>query len=252
MDMPTGHGEHHGGHHGEHHSDGDNGFEYNISLSASLTDTDGSETLSDITIDNLPDGATLSGDNVTDNGDGTFTVSADADGNANVTLSSDTELSSDDLSGITSSVTSTTDGGDTATVEVTDDSISSIDGGDSGEFSFAHGEGHGFGFGDEMHLDFDSIDADNIDTLDLGEGDANHIDVSNLDINDVLNMTDEDNTLTILGDEGDTVSLDTDTWSQGDCVTDDDGNTFNTFTSTSTDGIDEIQLMIDSHVQVDC
>jgi Ca2+-binding RTX toxin-like protein len=51
---------------------------YPLNITANLTDTDGSETLS-ITLDNLPDGAVLSAG--TDNGDGTFTLSnEDLDG----------------------------------------------------------------------------------------------------------------------------------------------------------------------------
>ncbi|WP_345773616.1 hypothetical protein, partial [Azospirillum oleiclasticum] len=49
-----------------------------LDLSAALTDTDGSETLS-VTIAGLPDGATLSAG--TDNGDGSWTLApADLDG----------------------------------------------------------------------------------------------------------------------------------------------------------------------------
>ncbi|WP_316977296.1 tandem-95 repeat protein [Shumkonia mesophila] len=51
------------------------GTQYPLQIAASLTDADGSESLGDIVISGVPEGATLSAG--TDNGDGTWTVTAD-------------------------------------------------------------------------------------------------------------------------------------------------------------------------------
>jgi len=224
-------------------------FSYDIDLNAGLTDTDGSETLSDITLANIPDGATLVGDGVVDNGDGSYTVTPDVNGDATVTLTSPTEIATEDLSGITASVTSTeTNGGDTSTTVVDDDGVIEGDIEAFGDMS----EDDEFTFDmDELDLDFDNISLDDalgdINTIDMSGDGAN--DISNIDISDVMNMTDDSNTLTILGDEDDTVSLDTDTWTQGEDV-EVDGNTFTSYTS-SADDLQTAQLLIDTAVQVD-
>ncbi|MEA2072296.1 MAG: hypothetical protein U9O86_01825, partial [Campylobacterota bacterium] len=89
-------------------------YSYEVKLDAGLRDTDGSESLSSITIDNIPTGATIDG--LTANADGSYTVAVDANGDATVTLASPTEISNTDLNSIQSSITSTeSDGGETHT-----------------------------------------------------------------------------------------------------------------------------------------
>ncbi|MCK5294843.1 MAG: hypothetical protein KAJ49_09335, partial [Arcobacteraceae bacterium] len=217
-------------------------YSYDITLNAGLTDTDGSEILSDITIDNIPDGTTIDG--LTPNSDGSYTVTADENGDATVTLTSNSEIVEDDLSGITASVTSTETNGDTSTVIVNDDAdLESMGEITNDEFTFDN---------DDFDLNFDNLDFDDtslteINTIDMSDGDH---EMTNIDINDVMDMTGESNTLTIFGDDEDVVTLDTDTWSQGEDVT--IGNdTFATFSGNSVDGLEEVQLMIDTHVQVD-
>ncbi|MGB0681988.1 MAG: Ig-like domain-containing protein [Magnetovibrionaceae bacterium] len=84
---------------------------YPVTISSSLTDTDGSETLS-ITVDNLPDGATLSAG--TENDDGSWTLSADDLSGLTMTVPSG---SSDFDLNVTA--TATEADGDTASVQVT-------------------------------------------------------------------------------------------------------------------------------------
>ena len=97
-------------------------IEYPLNITAALTDTDGSETLSDITVSGVPEGATLSAG--TDNGDGSWTLTqADLEG---LTLTVGEDVGSDFT--LSASVTSTESvGGDTATatasVEVAADSV---------------------------------------------------------------------------------------------------------------------------------
>jgi len=220
-------------------------FTYSISLNSSLTDTDGSESLSDITLNNIPDNVIINdseGNVISQNTDYSYTIPTDDNGNATVTLISTEKIDEEDLNSITSSVTSTeSNGGDTNTTTDTNmtDYTEDIDGGENETFTFDL---------DNIELDFDNITVTNVETLDLGTGDDNNINVTNIDINDVLSMTD-DNELTIFGDEGDTVSLDTDTWTKGDDV-EIDGNTFSTYSGGGDNGLEEVQLLIDSHVDV--
>ncbi|MBL4693738.1 MAG: hypothetical protein JKY92_10495, partial [Magnetovibrio sp.] len=83
---------------------------YDISIETGLSDTDGSESLSDVTVSGIPDGATFSAG--TDNGDGTWTMT---EGDLNgLTLDVDSAVSQD--FSITVSVTSTeASNGDAAT-----------------------------------------------------------------------------------------------------------------------------------------
>ncbi len=86
-----------------------NTYEYDLDMSAALTDLDGSESLSDITVDGLPTGTSITGTGVTANGDGTYTVTLNASGEAesDVKLLANRQLTDAELEGITISVTST-------------------------------------------------------------------------------------------------------------------------------------------------
>jgi hypothetical protein len=217
-------------------------YSYDITLNAGLSDTDGSETLSSITLDNLPAGVTLtdaSGNEISANSDGTYTVETDSNGDTTVTLTSNEELAEDTLGDITASVTAIETMG---TDDISDDISATVSATDD-EFVFN---------GDDFDLDFDNIDdgaLTDINSIDLTDG--SH-ELTNIDASDIMDMTGEANTLTIFGGEDDTVSLDTDTWSQGDVVTV-DGNTFTEFTADiGGSGAEEVaKLLIDNNVQVD-
>uniref|UniRef100_UPI003D11E573 Ig-like domain-containing protein n=2 Tax=Sulfurimonas sp. TaxID=2022749 RepID=UPI003D11E573 len=100
-------------------------YEYPITFSASLADTDGSETLSSITVSNIPDGATLVG--LTPNEDGSYTVDIDENGEASVTLSSEIEIDTASLNTIQASVTSTeTTSGNTNTTQTTINGVDDV------------------------------------------------------------------------------------------------------------------------------
>jgi len=86
---------------------------YPLDITSSLTDTDGSETLS-ITVSDLPDGATLSAG--TENQDGSWTLTPAELDDLEVTLTGDDSGQSFDL---TVAATATENDGDTETVSVT-------------------------------------------------------------------------------------------------------------------------------------
>ncbi|GKT11405.1 MAG: hypothetical protein ISEC1_P0369 [Thiomicrorhabdus sp.] len=104
-------------------------YEYNVTLNAGLTDIDGSETLSDITIASLPSKVILvdsNGTQIVANVDGSYTVAIDTNGDATARLFSSRELTSSDINGISASITSTElNGGDTST-QTTNVQISTI------------------------------------------------------------------------------------------------------------------------------
>ena len=94
-------------------------YKYDISLSAQLTDTDGSESLSKdgngneiITLKNIPVGSTLyngevnEANKLTENPDGSYTVNVDKNGEAKLSLTNEKEVSDTDLNSIKASATS--------------------------------------------------------------------------------------------------------------------------------------------------
>ena len=214
-------------------------IEYPVDISASLIDTDGSEALS-ISITNVPEGAILS--EGIDNGDGTWDIEI-PEGDTSIvdslTITVPEGTEDLNLSIVATSTDLSTDDTNTVIDTQMDDYTQDIDGGEDSTFTVDF---------DEIEIDFDNINVENVETLDLGTGDDSNINVTNIDIDDILSMTD-DNQLTILGDEGDTVSLDTETWEKGEDI-EVDGNAFSTFTGGGDNGLAEVQLLIDNNVEV--
>ncbi len=88
----------------------------------------------------------------------------------------------------------------------------------------------------EVEISFDAID--------IGEGD--HI-VANLELADVLDMTNANNTLTIFGDKGDKVELDStdgNEWIETDNITQIDGHSFITFTNNDASVLIEQEIPV--------
>ncbi|ADG94177.1 von Willebrand factor type A [Arcobacter nitrofigilis DSM 7299] len=263
-------------------------YQYAITLSALLTDTDGSETLSNITLTDIPTDATLQDSNgsiINANADGSYTVSVDTNGDANVTLVSKTEVDSSDLEHITASVTSTeNDSKDAITVHVTTEAktiegtehTNDIKGTDSNE----HIDGKGgadtihAGAGDDtivfngteksidggagndtLVMNNDTIDLEevlkhteikNIENIDLTN---NHAQEMNINLDDILNITDENHELKIFGDSDDKVTLEggNASWTNEGTQTI-DGETFHVYQGTV--GSSNVKVLIDDDVSV--
>ena len=118
------------------------------------------------------------------------------------------------------------------------------------------GEGlDGLTISDDMNIDFGGLsdNISNIENIDLGKGAQ---DITNLSIDDVLDMTDEDNVLRIDGDTSDSISLNTDSdgggeWTLGDFKTDaETGTTYQEVTGQDGDGHD-VTLEISTNVTID-
>ena len=217
-------------------------YEYPISLNSALSDTDGSETLSNITLNNIPQGAVLKdSDNneISPNANGSYTIQTDDNGNANVTLVSQSEIAQSDISDITASVTSTENMG--TPNDTSDDDTSTVIVNENGDLDVSGTiNGTTFSLGNnDIDLNFDNINIDasiDVNTIDITQGDH---DIQNLSIEDVLNMTGVDNKLTILGDSEDSISL-ADGWTEVEHT--EDGIVYN----GSIDNIEDIQLIIDT------
>lgn len=202
-------------------------YEYTISLDADLAgSSDIPGDLTDITLSDLPDDVTLHdslGAEITPVA-GVYTVAIDADGKADVTLTSPDLLESTEIDAIDSSV-STTDG----YMSVTDSQS------DATTLLVSNGS-----------IDFSSLvdDHNSLENIDL---DNSTNQVASISLDDVLDMTDNTNELSIVGNDGDTLSIDTSspthTWTETGSL----GN--NVFTYENTTG-DSITLTVDDQIDV--
>ncbi|MDK2065489.1 VCBS domain-containing protein, partial [Aliarcobacter butzleri] len=164
-------------------------YKYDISLSAQLTDTDGSEKLSDtITLKNIPEDSKLygsDGNEINANDDGSYTVKVGENGEAKLTLTNENEVSDTDLNSIKASATSNevNENG-----EVTDSATSTVDN----------------ILSTDINLDnLSSIISENGE-INLANSKAENI---SLTLDDVLKISGEDNTIKISGDEFDSVTF---------------------------------------------
>ncbi|WP_200415191.1 PT domain-containing protein [Arcobacter sp. FWKO B] len=176
-------------------------FTYSVNVNAGLSDTDGSEVLSDVSLSGLPEGVQS-------------TVSVDEDGNAVVSFStSPAPMPNEELSSITASVTSTELGsGDTATITVNQDGVIEMPNSTNTLNILDSGE---------VVLDLDSIE--NLEVIDMTQGEQNNL---TLNLSDML-QDKSSGMLTILGDSDDKVTIEGDTqgWEKSS-TTDETGNCF--------------------------
>ncbi|MCT7480478.1 hypothetical protein N5S73_10670, partial [Aliarcobacter cryaerophilus] len=164
-------------------------YKYDISLSAQLTDTDGSEKLSDtITLKNIPEDSKLygsDGNEINENDDGSYTVQVDANGEAKLTLTNENEVSDTDLNSIKASATSNevNENG-----EVTDSATSTVDN----------------ILSTDINLDnLSSIISENGE-INLANSKAENI---SLTLDDVIKLSGDDNVIKISGDNFDSVTF---------------------------------------------
>ncbi|MCT7635310.1 VCBS domain-containing protein [Aliarcobacter butzleri] len=190
-------------------------YKYDITVNAALTDNDGSESLSKdengkeiITLKNIPNGSTLYNGEVNEanklpaNDDGSYTVKVDANGEAKLSLTSESEISQDKLDDVQVSATST---------DKSTDGTSEV----SQAISF---DGRG---------DIDLSNLKNVITelkeINLENGKENKL---SLTLDDVLKLSGDDNTIKITGDDNlDGVSFkneDGKVWEQQQSITEGD------------------------------
>jgi len=185
-------------------------YEYKLTLNAGLTGP--TETLSDFTLTDLPIGITLkdaSGTVIVQNGDGSYTVSHDNNGDQVVTIVSSSILDDSVSSKITTSISSIETNGDIATT--------TIAGSNNDTLSYSIGDSVDGGTGTDTlalmsgsNIDFSALNSTansikNMEVIDLNVN-GNH-NLTNLSLQDVIDMTDINNTLTIIGDSADSVNV---------------------------------------------
>jgi hypothetical protein len=224
------------------------------SFSTSLTDTDGSESLT-CSISGIPEGAVLT------DGSHSFTATsgstlANVDGwdLDNLHLLPPEGLSGAFTLSFTATATETSTGDQVTRVEDVQISLLAenvdpivdqndelyyhprqiVDGGDGMDTLLVSGN---------RDLDFSGIDnIRNMERIDLTAGDH---EITNLSVDDVLNMTDDDNLLEILGDVSDSVELTNDWHATGNTLTQ-NGHTFTEYLN----GDDSVTLLIEDQVNV--
>ncbi|WP_228155870.1 immunoglobulin-like domain-containing protein [Aliarcobacter skirrowii] len=163
---------------------------FKVDISAALTDTDGSETLS-VVIKNVPEGATLESNKYEiSNVDGSYTVKVPA-GAKDISDSLTMKVPESYKGEINLQMEAkATEGNDTE--DETNFAISSLE--NDGIFKF-DGEG-------QINLNFDNIS--NLKEIDMTNGKENEL---NLDLKDLIKDPKEDSLIKILGDDKDSVTL---------------------------------------------
>lgn len=201
------------------------GYEYTVSFDADYEGSmDIQADLTDITLTGVPTGVTVDG--ATLNGDGSYTVIIDEDGKADVTLLSEGPFDSDMLDALQSSI-STTSGDMTVTDAQGDDTtlsllVTSVDLGDV--------------------IDDDS----SLEVVDIDNSLAQHVEISLDDVLEMRDSTPADIALEVVGNAGDSVTVNTDsdvhTWE----TTDTDFSLGVEYTN----GMDSITLTVEDEIIV--
>ncbi len=190
--------------------------EYTVNISATLADTDGSESLT-IQLNNVPDDASFNLDSLVSQGNGVWELTVDPDATSidydNIKMTTSAENVD-----LTITATATEDNDDSSVSLTTDvDNINTllIDSSDD----------------ESIDLSAISRNAENIDVIDFTDGENQTIDI---DVEDIVNITDEDNELIIRGDNGDIINLDeNDGWQRSETTTNIDGEDFTEYTNTN-------------------
>lgn len=228
------------GHHGE-----DESLYYDYALLVSAELTDSNESLSAVTLNNIPEGMKLyysNGAEVDAQTDGSYQLEVTSGEDLELVLRSEQEVDSDALSAISASVSSFDVSGNSeitmteATVNLNiETDISGV-----GELTL---EG-------SAQIDFSHLAelSSNISSVVMGEGEQS---LNALRVQDVLDITSSDNELVIKGDATDMIALDHNSnWTAtGESVVESDGHTYDIYQSSFADTT--VTLKIDTTIQVD-
>ncbi|NVJ52517.1 MAG: VWA domain-containing protein, partial [Campylobacteraceae bacterium] len=260
-------------------------YSYTITLAAILGDLDGSESLSQITLDNIPSSVSSIKDSDGTEytvSNGTVTLPNDEGNEHTYTFISSDNLTSSQINSMSASVTSTEkENGDTNTItenaKLEIEPSSNMTGTDADEKFDSQGNSATINAGagdDEIIYNIgDTVDGgegedtlkilenDDIDLSDIKSNVNNieEIDLTNDFINELIvdeqsieDLTDDENILKIFGDSGDKVMLEggADNWVNKGTETDSDGNTFNVYQGTSS-ATANVTVLIDDDVSIE-
>ncbi|MCT7578083.1 VCBS domain-containing protein, partial [Aliarcobacter butzleri] len=162
-------------------------YKYDITVYAKLTDTDKSETLSNVTLKNIPEGSKLfgaDGKEIDANDNGTYTVKVDAKGEAKLSLTNEKEVSDTDLNSIKASATSTENSND-----------------DSATTTVSQNLGHDIDLSGLTSI----LEEQKTGDIDLSKNGSQ--DKLTLTLDDVLKLSGDDGKIKISGDAFDSVSF---------------------------------------------
>ena len=209
-----------------------------LDITSSLVDADGSESLS-ITIDTLGKGSLNNG---TDNGDGTWTLTG--------AELSDLEITPNTQENFDITVTSTTAESSNNDTQSVSETISINAGANDETFTLANNDIDGFAGSDTLtisgneNIDFRNLTntVENIEAVNLESG-THNITIS---LDNVLDMTDSNNSLdiTAITDDSDAIEIDTAGWTG----TSTDNGSETTYTYTKDGSIDSITLTVDDTI----
>jgi hypothetical protein len=261
-------------------------YTYTLDIEAGLRDTDGSTTLSKVTLDELPLNSSLSiGDGIELNQDGSYSIDfnildTDSNGYVQLPMTTSSQLTPLEINNIEASVSSIqTLSNDSVTTEetakigisgtISNDTINGTDADEYIDGSSGSDDINAFDGNDTIVFDInDTIDGgtgydildmtgdidlgtvisniDNIEELNMENTTSDTLDV-NLD--DLIDMND-DNELVIKGDNGDTINLseDADDWVRSENSTIIDGQDFTEYTNTTSP---TISVFIDNDIDLD-
>ncbi len=194
-------------------------------------------------------------------GDTTSTYTYSPDGRGDLPISFETEVPSDGQLSIELTSSNTTGREywsiDDFNITTQEQEVLTFDSNSQGEIDIATLLDQSNDFKDENGNDVSNPDS--LDEIDISDG--SHI-LSNLSVEDFIAMSDDDNTLKITGDTGDTVQLNSDEWSLAEDHSgtgnighvDSDGDGFVAYTNSSDvggAGAESLQLLIDDDINVD-
>ncbi|WP_188353749.1 beta strand repeat-containing protein, partial [Malaciobacter pacificus] len=257
-------------------------YEYPLTLQASLFKVTGLETLSSITLSNLPTGVSIEeSSSIVKNTNETYTISIDSDGETlSVTLVSDHELTSTEINNInatmnvldsSNNIISTVDINANLGIEGTslDDNINGtsaneyIDGKEGSDYINA-GDGDdvivydandivdaGTGV-DKLQIDLNDNELIDLSTALTNKDGFEEVDITdnqgqtlNIDLSDVVDLVDGDSQLIIRGDLEDTIDLDSSEWTNAGNQ-EVDGVNYNVFNGTGANST--IKLLIEDDI----
>ena len=208
-------------------------YTYPIDLSAALTDTDGSESLS-VVIAGVPSSATLS--EGTNNGDGTWSIEvAEGDTSISESITMTVPVDEEDFELSVLATSTESNSGDSTTIQTDVDDYKTL---------FIE---------DDTIISFEDIkekSVTDLNEIDISGGDEGTT-LEGVEIEDLLTITStndiDEQVMKIVGDSSDTVKIDSEKWSKTqEIVTDEEGNQFDVYETSN----DSVKLYVDTEIIV--
>ena len=206
-----------------------------------------------IRLSSLPSGVSVyQDDTLLEADNGVYTLDGSED---EIEMISENELSESELSNIHFEVTKSTPEGDSLTTTTLGHEIETGDGDDTHTFTSEDNidmeDGHDvLELSSDSGIDFDTIIEDqlvNLEAIDMSKTAGEHS-IEHIEVRDILDITDDDNTLTILGDSEDTVTLE-EGWTKTGTEVDVNNHNYDVYEGSV--GDEDVILKIDDNINLD-